>query len=324
MSIPTIFHIFQDIHADAGKITAERLNTNWSRLYDMFDPTKVGISEDNIKSPSKILMADKNYTGLNKITGSYEFSACPVIPDASITEAKINVVDLVKKVAGKIPDTDINTNIPRKENAETISGSWTFNNSIKNLIAEHKDTLPDPVVNGQIIEYAGDIYIGKSGAWKKLSYESELPSIATVSSVPAGTARFHGNTPVVDNGTPPQKKAEIKVNNNMGKLRITYGGTSGASMTLYLDLALNGTVKDSLVIENSVDPITKTYDFTVDLNANDLIQLYAYKDGTGACQITVFDIGYALAIKNISTHTLQSLLPIVWEEGLAYSFTNTL
>jgi hypothetical protein len=95
-------------------------------------------------------------------------------------------------------------------------------------------------------------------------------------------------------------------------------------MTLYLDLALNGTVKDSLVIENSVDPITKTYDFTVDLNANDLIQLYAYKDGVGACQITVFDIGYDLAIKNISTHTLQSLLPIVWEEGLAYSFTNTL
>jgi len=37
-----------------------------------------------------------------------------------------------------------------------------------------------------------------------------------------------------------------------------------------------------------------------------------------------FDIGYDLAIKNISTHTLQSLLPIVWEEGLAYSFTNTL
>lgn len=318
MSIPTIFHVFQDVHADAGKITAERLNTNWSRLYDMFDPAKIGISEDNIKTISKILVANRNYTGVNKITGSFEFNACPIIPDASLSEAKINIVNLVKKVSGKIPDTDIDTNIPRKNIDETISGSWTFNQPIKNLLAEHKEALPDTVVNGQIIEFSGDLYVGKNDIWEKIKYVSS--PVSELGSIVSNNTRIAGGGILVTNTVSYIKLKQYTANEATGPIRVIYGGESGiGGPYLNLQLKKNGVEVSTLTIApDSTD--SKSYDFT-SLAQNDTIELWGFISQGTVAQVNEFDICYDHAIKKIDGHTLITPITIAFESGLAYDFT---
>jgi len=320
MSIPNIFHVFQDIHADAGKITAERLNTNWSRLYDMFDPTKVGISEDNIKTISKILVANRNYTGVNKITGSFEFNACPIIPDASLSEAKINIVNLVKKVSGKIPDIDIDTNIPRKNIDETISGSWTFNQAIKNFLAEHKEALPDTVVNGQIIEFSGDLYVGKNGIWEKIHYVSS--PVSELGSIVSNNTRITGGGIIVNHTGGYIKLKQYTANEATGPIRVIYGGESGiGGPYLNLQLKKNGVEVSTLTIApDSTD--SKSYDFT-SLAQNDTIELWGFISQGTIAEVNEFDICYDHAIKKIDGHTLITPITIAFESGLAYSFTTS-
>jgi len=320
MSIPTIFHVFQDVHADAGKITAERLNTNWSRLYDMFDPAKIGISEDNIKTISKILVANRNYTGVNKITGSFEFNACPIIPDASLSEAKINIVNLVKKVSGKIPDTDIDTNIPRKNINETISGSWTFNQAIKNFLAEHKEALPDTVVNGQIIEFSGDLYVGKNDIWEKIKYVSS--PVSELGSIVSNNTRIAGGGILVTNTVSYIKLKQYTANEATGPIRVIYGGESGiGGPYLNLQLKKNGVEVSTLTIApDSTD--SKSYDFT-SLAQNDTIELWGFISQGTIAEVNEFDICYDHAIKKIDGHTLITPITIAFESGLAYSFTTS-
>jgi len=177
MSIPNKFHTFVDGQVDAGKITAERLNENWDRLYNMFNPNQVGISEDNIAAVSKILISNRNYTGTNKITGNFEFATFPIVPDGSIAESKINLVNFITKqnLAANLP-----TNLAYKDANEaisgnwTISGSWTFNNPISNLVIESVASLPQTVTNGKLLLYNGELYLGKDSAWKKLVPADEL------------------------------------------------------------------------------------------------------------------------------------------------------
>ena len=320
MSIPTIFHVFQDVHADAGKITAERLNTNWSRLYDMFDPAKIGISEDNIKTISKILVANRNYTGVNKITGSFEFNACPIIPDASLSEAKINIVNLVKKVSGKIPDIDIDTNIPRKNINETISGSWTFNQAIKNFLAEHKEALPDTVVNGQIIEFSGDLYVGKNDIWEKIKYVSS--PVSELGSIVSNNTRIAGGGILVTNTVSYIKLKQYTANEATGPIRVIYGGESGiGGPYLNLQLKKNGVEVSTLTIApDSTD--SKSYDFT-SLAQNDTIELWGFISQGTIAEVNEFDICYDHAIKKIDGHTLITPITIAFESGLAYSFTTS-
>jgi len=320
MSIPTIFHVFQDVHADAGKITAERLNTNWSRLYDMFDPAKIGISEDNIKTISKILVANRNYTGVNKITGSFEFNACPIIPDASLSEAKINIVNLVKKVSGKIPDIDIDTNIPRKNIDETISGSWTFNQAIKNFLAEHKEALPDTVVNGQIIEFSGDLYVGKNDIWEKIKYVSS--PVSELGSIVSNNTRIAGGGILVTNTVSYIKLKQYTANEATGPIRVIYGGESGiGGPYLNLQLKKNGVEVSTLTIApDSTD--SKSYDFT-SLAQNDTIELWGFISQGTIAEVNEFDICYDHAIKKIDGHTLITPITIAFESGLAYSFTTS-
>jgi len=320
MSIPTIFHVFQDVHADAGKITAERLNTNWSRLYDMFDPAKIGISEDNIKTISKILVANRNYTGVNKITGSFEFNACPIIPDASLSEAKINIVNLVKKVSGKIPDIDIDTNIPRKNIDETISGSWTFNQAIKNFLAEHKEALPDTVVNGQIIEFSGDLYVGKNDIWEKIKYVSS--PVSELGSIVSNNTRIAGGGILVTNTVSYIKLKQYTANEATGPIRVIYGGESGiGGPYLNLQLKKNGVEVSTLTIApDSTD--SKSYDFT-SLAQNDTIELWGFISQGTIAEVNEFDICYDQAIKKIDGHTLITPITIAFESGLAYSFTTS-
>ena len=318
MSIPFMYHVFQNGQVDAGKITAERLNLNWSRLYDMFDPTKVGISEDNLAANSKILVSNKNYLSTNKIMGSWEFNVCPIIPDASLSEAKINIVNLVKKVSGKIPDTDIDTNIPRKNIDETISGSWTFNQPIKNFLVEHKEALPDTVVNGQIIEFSGDLYVGKNDIWEKIGYVSS--SVSELGSIVSNNARITGGGISVTNTGNYIKLKQYTANEATGPIRVIYGGESGiGGPILHLQLKKNGVAVSTLTISpDSID--SESYDFT-SLAQNDTIELWGFITKGTAAQVNEFDICYDQVIKKIDGHTLITPITIAFESGLAYSFT---
>ena len=179
MAIPSKFHTFVDGQVDAGKITAERLNENWDRLYNMFNPNQVGISEDNIAAGSKILISNRNYIGTNKITGNFEFSTFPTVPDGSIAESKINIVNLITKqnLASNLP-----TNLVYKNADETISGNWVFNNAISNFIVESVTLLPETVTNGRLLRYNGELYIGKDNSWKKLIPADELLTQGILSS----------------------------------------------------------------------------------------------------------------------------------------------
>jgi len=161
--IPTKFHTFVDGRTDAGKITAERLNKNWDNLYDMFDPSKVGIAEDNIAQNAKILISNRNYTGGNKITGLFEFSSFPIVPDNSI------------------PDSKLSNNIPKKDAANTFSALQTFNAGIdlnkaqaKNIVIDKVSTLPSGTSAdiGRIVYCTADNkFYGWNGTeWRQLDY----------------------------------------------------------------------------------------------------------------------------------------------------------
>ena len=192
MSIPNKFHTFVDGQVDAGKITAERLNENWDRLYNMFNPNQVGISEDNIAAVSKILISNRNYTGTNKITGNFEFATFPIVPDGSIAESKINLVNFITKqnLASNLPTNlaykDANETISGNWSASgnwTISGSWTFNNPISNLVIETVTSLPQTATNGKLLLYNGELYLGKDNAWKNLVPADELLLQGIISSL---------------------------------------------------------------------------------------------------------------------------------------------
>jgi len=76
MALITIYHTWIDGITDSAKITADRLNTNFSRVYDLVN----GLLDDaNIKDACNIPKIDKNYT----ITGTWTFSAAPVLPALS-------------------------------------------------------------------------------------------------------------------------------------------------------------------------------------------------------------------------------------------------
>lgn len=159
--IPQKFHTFVDGKTPAGLITAERLNENFDALYDMFDPAIVGIDYDNIKTPSKILVSDRNYTGAYQITGTFQFSAFPTVPDASI------------------PDAKLSTNIPKKDLTNAFSAKQTFNAGIdlaqqqaEQIVIHKLAAAPGSPVSGQVYyNTTNNKYYGWNGsAWNQMDY----------------------------------------------------------------------------------------------------------------------------------------------------------
>lgn len=70
MGLISVYHTWVDGKIPNGLITADRLNTNLSRLYDLVNGN---IDEDNIENPCKIMITSRDYnTGNYKITGAWE------------------------------------------------------------------------------------------------------------------------------------------------------------------------------------------------------------------------------------------------------------
>jgi hypothetical protein len=111
MSVPTKYYDFVDGQTPEGKVTAARLNGNLDPLFACLNPAVGGLEDDNVKSGAKILVSDRNYTGTAKVTGDFEFDACPVVPDASIPNAKLQTSVMLKTTYdtdadGKVNDSD--------------------------------------------------------------------------------------------------------------------------------------------------------------------------------------------------------------------------
>ena len=85
MGVPTKFFTFIDSQAPIGKLTAARLNGDFDPLYACLDPTTGGLEDTNVKSGAKIVCTDRAHT----VTGIWTFTTAPVLPAASIAEAKL-------------------------------------------------------------------------------------------------------------------------------------------------------------------------------------------------------------------------------------------
>jgi len=313
--IPNKYHTFVDGQVDAGKITAERLNKNWDNLYDMFDPLKVGISEDNIKNACKIVLSNQNYLGSSKITGSWEFTSFPTIPDGSIAESKINVINFVVKSGGVIPDGDIAVNIPRKENNETITGSWSFN-SVKPTIFS-VTSLPEQVVDGQIIRYNSELYLGANSQWKKLITQDKVASIglvvgSTKRNINSGEQYTTSNTYV--------KLKETTINETIsGKATLSILARttpSGYSSTLYF--AINDTMIGSTFyceVQNYIE--YKQENLSISFTSGDKLQIYGKVDDSGSTlYVKELAIYFDRAISKIAETEIANSLVLASQSDL--------
>ena len=312
--IPEKYHTFVDGQVDAGKITAERLNKNWDNLYDMFDPSVVGISEDNIASTAKILVSNRDYLGANKITGEFEFDTCPIFPDGSIDEDKINVVNFVVKSGGYIPDSDLSNNIPRKNGDEAISGTWSFN-SIDPIIADVEE-LPAEIASGRILRYAGKLYVGKTSQWKELITEDTI----LVRGITPSSA-FRNNNGVVrstDSSTFVKLK-ETTINEAVsGALSLTVHAFiyPGAGEIYF---AKNGTMLGGVIsVPQSEDSLPYTLsNQSITLSPDDKLQVWGRRAG-GAANLVVSDffLRFDRAIITLGQYNLSSPLVTVEQSEL--------
>lgn len=75
MGVPVKFFTFVDSQADAGKLTAARLNGDFDPLYASLDPATGGLEDTNVKAGAKIVCTDRVHT----ITAAWTFSVVPTI-----------------------------------------------------------------------------------------------------------------------------------------------------------------------------------------------------------------------------------------------------
>jgi len=342
MPIPTKFHTFVDGQVDAGKITAERLNENWDRLYRMFDPSSIGISEDNIASNSKILVSDRSYTGTQKITGRFEFQSMPIVPDSSIEESKINIVNIITK---STLDANLPSNVARTDRAQTISGSWTFTGGVSagnvslsgnlsvggtlslsqpvsNLIVETVSELPSTVVDGKFVFYNGELYIGKSGSWKKLVPSEEAFEFGIVLS---SNIRTSNATQRSGSDSVYTLLKEIEFNEAVkGSLRVQYRHwVSVANETGYTYVAINDEIASSEFQATGTTPTVKQCDFTnLDLPAGSKIQIYGkVVNLVGEIVVDNFNLLYDRALISLCGVGVE---PITLTNQTALNTTNNL
>jgi len=313
MSIPNKFHTFVDGQVDAGKITAERLNENWDRLYNMFNPNQVGISEDNIAAVSKILISNRNYTGTNKITGNFEFANFPIVPDGSIAESKINLVNFITKqnLADNLP-----TNLAYKDADETISGnwtisgSWTFNNPIFNLVIEPVTSLPETVTNGKLLLYNGELYLGKDAAWKKLVPADELFIQGIMSS--SNLRNSKDTEASYQNYTSYMKWKEFVLNeSSYGDLTFKIDAKVNAGQQAGIYFAINDVrISDYITVTNtSYQTFSYAMSVRQNLPTNTKLQVWGIVNAQGqTCSVRNFRLYYDRAFVKINNIDIAGIL----------------
>jgi len=114
MGVPTKFYTFVDSQADAGKLTAARLNGDFDPLYACLDPATGGLEDTNVKSGAKIVCTDRAHT----VTGVWTFTTAPVLPAASVPNAALQSTVMLKTTY----DTDLDGRVSLAVDSDTVDG----------------------------------------------------------------------------------------------------------------------------------------------------------------------------------------------------------
>ena len=144
MGVPSYFYTWVDSQTDAGKITAARLNGDFAPLYACLDPAVGGLEDTNVKAGAKIVCTDRAHT----VTGVWTFTTAPVLPDASIADAKLSSNVMLKTTY----DTDVDGQV---EDADTVDGSHAaafaavaHNHNLNDLTEKSYNSLTDKPAAG--------------------------------------------------------------------------------------------------------------------------------------------------------------------------------
>ena len=177
----TIPNVFQNGTGEANIIDAPKMNANFSAAATVLNGN---LADDNVLAGSKILVSDRSYTGASKITGTFEFSAFPTVPDASV------------------PDGKLSANVPLKNAANVFSVQQKFSGGVDcdhqqvvNFKAEEVSSLPvwTAADKGRILRVTGDdkSYIGGNSGWLQIDY---------VGGYTGGAIRSYAYTGLTDDG----------------------------------------------------------------------------------------------------------------------------
>jgi len=115
MGVPVYFYTWVDSQADAGKLTAARLNGDFAPLYACLDPAVGGLEDTNVKSGAKIVCTDRAHT----VTGVWTFTTAPVLPAASVPNAALQSTVMLKTTY----DTDLDGRVGLAVDSDTVDGS---------------------------------------------------------------------------------------------------------------------------------------------------------------------------------------------------------
>jgi len=148
MGVPVKFFTFVDSQADAGKLTAARLNGDFDPLYAALDPATGGLEDTNVKSGAKIVCTDRAHT----VTGVWTFTTAPVLPAASVPNAALQTSVMLKTTY----DTDADGQV---EDADTVDGEHAsafadaaHNHNLNDLTEKSYNSLADkPTITGHAL-----------------------------------------------------------------------------------------------------------------------------------------------------------------------------
>jgi len=148
MGVPTKAYTFVDSQADAGKLTAARLNGDFDPLYACLDPATGGLEDTNVKAAAKIVCTDRAHT----VTGVWTFTTAPVLPAGSVADSKLTSNVMLKTTY----DADLDGRVGLAVDSDTVDGSHAAafaaaadNHNLNDLTEKSYNSLADkPTLTG--------------------------------------------------------------------------------------------------------------------------------------------------------------------------------
>jgi len=168
---------------------------------------------------------------------------------------------------------------------------------------------------GQVLAYNSE-----TGDWENMEIAGSAGAIKTYS-VAGATPRNDNDTQKSTSATSPTKLKEIKLNEPMKGIRISFLLTASESgKPAYAQIYRNGAAIGTLRSTTEIAGETFTEDFNTLWAVNDLIQIYVYATSGGTAYIETMSFCYDRAIAACGSWHLVTYLPTV--EQTAYSVTN--
>jgi hypothetical protein len=143
-----------DSQADAGKLTAARLNGDFDPLYACLDPATGGLEDTNVKSGAKIVCTDRAHT----VTGVWTFTTAPVLPAGSVADSKLTSNVMLKTTY----DADLDGRVSLAVDSDTVDGSHAaafaaaaHNHNLNDLTEKSYASLTNKPMMGMALAIGG-------------------------------------------------------------------------------------------------------------------------------------------------------------------------